>query len=163
MVVPNAADVRSLDSALSPAEFRVTVSHSFVEAKGLLDARPPDVLVTDLRLGEYNGLHLVLRGKTANPDMTAVVLSDLDDRGLEADAEGLGATFVVKPVRAEDLAAAVVRTLYRRAGDHTPIRPPFERRSADRRIALGSAPSADERRLGDRRRTPFPVLGVELA
>ena len=163
MVVPSLADAGVLRASLPAAEFDVTVVHTFFAAKALLDAQPPDVLVTDLRLGEYNGLHLVLRGKAIRQDLAAVVLSDFDAPAFQVEAESQGATFVVKPVSPRDLAAAVARTLYRRAGDAHAVRPPFERRSVDRRTATSSIPPTEERRRSQRRRGRFPAAYVELA
>lgn len=160
LVVPNPADVAPLTLGLSPSEFRVTVLHNFADAKAFLDVQPPDLLITELRLGEYNGLHLVLRGKAARSDMAALVLSDLEI--LQSEAERLGATFIVKPISSRDLAAAVVRTLHRHE-DAPPVRPPYERRSADRRQAGSSKLPLRERRTGERRRAFFPKARVELA
>jgi hypothetical protein len=50
-------------------------------------------VVTQLRLHEYNGLHLALRARQAG--IPAVVVGDADSV-LERDAEQLGATFVTR-------------------------------------------------------------------
>ena len=151
VVEPSLAEALSVVSMLSQLGFRVTVGDNFHEAKARLLMRPA-LLVTELRLGEYNGLHLVLRGKSTRSDMAAIVTSEIADPVLHAEAERLGATFVLKPVTAEDFRAAVCRTLFRLADSSAePIRPPFERRGGNRRT-VPPAEHDPERRVSDRRR-----------
>ena len=145
---------------LSGCGFRVTAADSFAQAKAFLGSHPPAVLVTALQLGDYNGLHLVLRGKSVRPEMAAVVLSSLPDRVLLSDAEAMGATFMMKPYVGTDLRAAVMRTLARRDPDAPPIRPPFERRTRERRGLV--LPFNRERRETDRRQ-PLPWAIVAAA
>jgi two-component system response regulator RegA len=153
VVEPDSEDRRLVVSTLSECNFRVTVTERFSDAKTLLWTQPPDALITNLRLGEYNGLHLVLRGKTARPSLVALVLSDVRDAVLQADAAQFGATFILKPLNAKELRAALLRSLFRRGDDDPPIHPPFERRVADRRAGVGAAGLGSNRRVGERRRT----------
>jgi DNA-binding NtrC family response regulator len=139
---------------LTASEFHVTFAESFVEAKRRLSERPPALLITALKLGEYNGLGLVVRAKSVQPHIAAVVISTVDDVVLQGDAEAMGATFVTAPVSDADLKAAVFRTLFREPGSASPIRPPFERRLGDRRHDE-VLPCAD-RRLANRR-MPWPL------
>jgi len=150
IVDPLAADRVAAGSALVAAGFHVTVSDTFASAKDRMAARPPTVLITDVRLAEYNGIHLVIRGLAHGQRLAAVVTSEHDDPVLRDSAGKLGATFAVKPLNARELVAAVVRTLLRDLADQVALRPPFERRSADRRTSWGSVPPV-ERRLADRR------------
>jgi len=137
-------------STLLAAGLQPIATDSFEEARGLIAKQPPRLLVADVRLGEYNGLHLVLIGKTLRPDMAALVTASWPDPVLQADAEGMGATFVLKPCTPDDLLAAAMRTIYRGVKDPIPVRPPFERRHAERRFAAAVFP--DERRVEVRRR-----------
>jgi hypothetical protein len=75
---------------------------------------------------------------------------------LRADAEALGATFIVTPISARELVGAVLQTAYRR--DRTqPIRPPFERRRSERRKQRLAF--AADRRSGERRQIlPWLVI-----
>ncbi len=137
--------------------FRVTVADTFQEALERLRV-PPALLIADIRLGEYNGLHLVLRGKAARRDLAAVVTSELADPVLQSDAEQLGATFVLKPTTTQEFRAAICRTLLQSASSaEDPIRPPFERRTLDRR-ATRPALHHPERRMGPRRRDVFQLI-----
>jgi DNA-binding response OmpR family regulator len=133
---------------------RVTVADNFHEAVERLRV-PPTLLVADIRLGEFNGLHLVLRGKAAKRDLAAIVTSAVADSVLQSEAEHFGATFVLKPTSPEEFRAAVCRTLLRTGTE--PVRPPFERRQADRRGASHPFSHA-ERRASVRRRDVLLVI-----
>ena len=149
LVEPLLEDLLPQVSSLSGFGFRVTAAETYGRARDIVNAGRPDVLVTAVRLAEYNGLHLVLRSKSISPDIAALVTSPTDDPVLRADAEVMGATFLVKPISTEDLLAAILRTLYRQDRS-MPIRPPYERRVAQTRL---TGLDVDvERRVGERRR-----------
>lgn len=150
VVEPKLDELLATVSMLSLAGFRVTAVESFTKAKPLLGARSPAILLTSLRLGSYNGLHLVVRGRSLQPSMAAIVTSAAPDTGAQHEAENLGATFVVKPIPPNQLIASILKTYYRAPNDTTPIRPPYDRRQHQRRAAL--APVDADRRQSDRRR-----------
>jgi response regulator of citrate/malate metabolism len=71
----------------------VTVCGDFQSARmQLLDA-PPDLLITNLRLEDYNGLHLILLGKSAGSATRCIVHTDRPDLYLIREAQALGAFF----------------------------------------------------------------------
>jgi len=147
--------------ALTAAGFRVSATGSYHEAKELLQTHPPLVLVTEVRLGAFNGLQLALRAESMEPRITVVVTSGIEDALLQSEAERTGATFALKPVTGEELLAAVYRTALRRPNSDNviePIRAPFERRRAERRNQTATAGIAVERRQSDRRRDIASVL-----
>jgi DNA-binding NtrC family response regulator len=159
IVEPALPEALALASALTACRFDVIVADTFQKAKASIAASPPVILITEIRLADYNGLQLVLRGKSIRPDMAAIVLSDATDMGLQADAEAIGATYMLKPVTAGDLRAAVFRTLGSpmiKGRQVNPIRPPFERRRGERRIAADRR--HDDRRIADRRRDLTALL-----
>jgi DNA-binding NtrC family response regulator len=158
LVVEPALDelVRTVAS-LTTAGFHVTAADGFSQAKPLLSSHAPAVLLTSLRLGCYNGLHLVVRGKALQTKMAAIVTSSEVDAMLQAEAEALGATFVVKPITTDQLIASILKTYFRRHDDAGPIRPPFERRVGERRALQAIEPISVDRRGPDRRR-PLPWL-----
>ena len=100
----NARDRTSTVTLLEAAGYRVRSARSFDEAKTLLAAECPDLLITDLRLGQYNGLHLVLRTRNTYPEMAALVTSRVADPVLEAEAAP--AARPVRPVAADRDSAA---------------------------------------------------------
>jgi CheY-like chemotaxis protein len=159
VVEPNALDMVRVVSALSAAGFTVTATDNYQEARNRLAAAPPLVLVTEIRLGAYNGLQLALRAEGAGRRTAVVVTSAFPDPVLQRDAERAGATFALKPLTDTELLAAVYRTATRRPDENgalEPVRPPFERRSGERRIAASAV--AFERRSADRRQDIGSVL-----
>ena len=72
---------------------RATICGDFLSARSQLLSDAPDVLVTNLRLGEYNGLHLVLLATSDGASTRSVVYSDRPDRYLIREAQTLGAFF----------------------------------------------------------------------
>lgn len=154
IVEPVLADAMFSVDAVTSLGFHVTVADNFHEALERLRI-PPALLIADIRLGEYNGLHLVLRGKAVKRDLAAIVTSGVADSVLQSEAEQLGATFVLKPASTEEFLAAICRTLLRTSSE--PIRPPFERRQADRRSA-SDPPAEPERRVGPRRRDVLQLI-----
>jgi DNA-binding response OmpR family regulator len=154
IIDPVLSEVMFSVAAASSLGFRVTVADSFQEALERLRV-PPALLIAHIRLGEYNGLHLVLRGKAAKRDLAAIVTSGVADQVLQAEAEQLGATFVLKPTTAQEFSAAICRTLLQATG--APIRSPFERRTSDRRATAPAAYYPDRRR-GTRRRDVLQLI-----
>ena len=95
----------TLREILEHAGHRVLAATTFEDGKRLLSATPPpDVLVTDIRLGRYNGLQLAV----TRPSTTAlIVISGHPDPTLEAETLRLGGQFMLKPVGATDLVEAI--------------------------------------------------------
>lgn len=141
----------------------VSVARDFHEAKQTLQRDPPDLLITDIRLDAYNGLHLVLRARATRPDMAAIVTCQVADRVLQRDVEQLGATFVPTPASTKELTAAILRTAARPRGTLSwqPLRPPFERRTAEERRHHAAAPPYLERRSAHRRSMATPLIRPE--
>jgi DNA-binding NtrC family response regulator len=107
-----------LESTLSAAGLTVTVADNFHSARAALTAQNPAVLVTEIRLEKYNGLHLAIFGKSIRPDMAVVVTSGLQDRVLRHDAENLGVIFLTSPVSEVELLAALNRAAMREPQGH---------------------------------------------
>ena len=98
LVVDGNVDSRMVSAGLLCREgYHVCSVGTFQEAMGILSAGPPDLLITELRLGAFNGLHLVIRGRTEFPDMSAIVLTNNADPVHETEAKRYGAAYVLKP------------------------------------------------------------------
>jgi DNA-binding NtrC family response regulator len=76
---------------------------NFETARAYLASHTPDVVVSDVRLGAFNGLQLVLVAKDANPAVVAIVMSGFTDPVLRAEAQRAGASYIPKPLNREDL------------------------------------------------------------
>jgi len=90
----------ALKQVLTHAGYETSAAGSFQDGVQALIATSPDLLITDVRLGEYNGLQLVA---TAQPPTTAIVLTGYADPVLQKDAKQLGADYLVKPISPPDL------------------------------------------------------------
>lgn len=75
---------------LSADTYRVTTVRTFAAAKAQLREQP-NLVIAQLRLGEYNGLHLALRARCQG--IPAVIIGE-PDAMFERDAVRLGATYV---------------------------------------------------------------------
>jgi DNA-binding NtrC family response regulator len=157
VVEPSLAEALSLHTTLSELGFQVSISDNFNDAKARLRASIA-LLVTELRLNEYNGLHLVFRAKSVRREMAAMIRTQISDPLLQLEAERMGATFVLKTAGAAEFRAAVCRTLFRSPDSVDPIRPPFERRHDDRRVAQSRSDVHHERRVRERRVDPVTSI-----
>ena len=113
LIVDDEPDViELLTDTLTAAGFETASAATFEEGKRLLAAPPPpDVLITDVRLGHFNGLQLVV----IRPATTAaVVVSGFWDRTLEEEARRNGAVYMLKPIVGEQLLEAVRQVLEHR-------------------------------------------------
>lgn len=153
VVDPDHVDRVFVHSSLAAAGFSVTTTNTYEEGNVALVANPPSVLVTAIRLGAFNGIHLALRGRAERARMALLVTSSIHDAVLQRDAEQIGATFILTPVTTEALMAAIYRTMFRTSdadGMMEPVRAPFERRTIDRRADAVAV--VTERRHAERRR-----------
>lgn len=93
----------ALKIALERGDCDVTACRTFEDARQQLLSEDFDVLVTDVRLGAFNGIQLAVVARDRNPAMKIVVFSGYDDPVLRSEAANLGATYLVKPITAEQL------------------------------------------------------------
>jgi DNA-binding NtrC family response regulator len=105
------ADLSDTARLLEAAGYRVATATAFDEAKQLLANESPDLLITGLRLGPYNGIHLVLRSRTDHPEMAAIVVSRFPDPVLEAEAHRQNAGYLLRPLADGDFLYAITRSL----------------------------------------------------
>ena len=158
VVDPDPADRLFVTTALIAAGFGIRTADNYHDARSLLAVSRPLLLMTEVRLGAYNGLQLALRARAATPRIPVLVMSGWADPVLQRDAESAGATFAVKPLTRSELIAAAVRTAVRPPMvDTEPIRAPFERRHGERRAPTALAVQV-ERRVVERRRDIVSLL-----
>ncbi len=72
---------------------RRTECHNFETARAHLSRPVRDALLTNLRLRDYNGLHLVLLAKASNGARGASSIRSNPDPFLIREAQGIGAFF----------------------------------------------------------------------
>lgn len=93
---------------LEGAGYTVRGAESLKAARQAIDEDPPDLLITDVRLGEFNGLHLAAANRTQVP---VIVVTGFPDPVLEEVARTFGADFLLKPVKPSELLARVEKIL----------------------------------------------------
>jgi DNA-binding response OmpR family regulator len=91
--------------------YEVTPATTYEDAKNLLSIGSYDLLVTDVRLRSFNGLHLVMKTRDELPDMAVIIISGYDEPLLELEAGRYGAQFVRKPIKPTEFLEAVARSL----------------------------------------------------
>jgi DNA-binding NtrC family response regulator len=103
----NVSFLSGLAELLKSYDIDVTARSSFAEAREFLLHHAPDLIATDVRLREYNGLHLVLLARAQRPDVIAFVYSAHSDAALLAEVEACGAVFVDRQAASGALVAAL--------------------------------------------------------
>ena len=93
----------ALSRFLADSGFEVVPCSTFEDAKREIGTLRPEILVTDVRLGAFNGLQLALLARDVRPDIRVVVFSGYDDPVLKEEARRIGATYLVKPVSGHTL------------------------------------------------------------
>lgn len=116
LVNPSIASRQRMEQWLRGAGFSTESVATFEEAHQRLKATSPDVLITQVRLGEFNGLHLAIVGQGRRPALVAIVIG-APDAVLVKEAESHGATYLTEPVTEEELVAQVT-VLFQEVGQH---------------------------------------------
>jgi histidine kinase len=93
---------------LEEAGYEVFLATSYEDGRLKLRDRAPDLLIIDVRIGAFNGLQLISTGQVRIP---AIVVTGFDDTVLRADADGFGASYVVKPIKPAALLALIQQKL----------------------------------------------------
>jgi len=118
---------------------------SFKAARTRLQTSPYDLLVTDARLFEYNGIHLVYLARLSHPPTRAIVYDKDGDLAIASSVHRAGAFF--------EVASRLLVTL---PSYVTALLPPADRRTPavfDRRMMPRGG-----RRLSDRQVASIPAV-----
>jgi DNA-binding response OmpR family regulator len=108
------AERHALTALLCDAGYDTTAAASFEEARTALDRRVPDLLIAHLRLGEFNGLHLFLRGRADKPDMAAIITTHPEDADIKIEALQFGVLCVLTRVVTPDFLPTIAKVIERR-------------------------------------------------
>ena len=84
---------------LRDAGHHVTGAATYDAAKRLLAVSPFDLLVSDVRLRSFNGLHLVMQTRADHPEMAVIIITGYDDPLIDLEAHRYNAALVRKPIR----------------------------------------------------------------
>lgn len=105
------ATLEGLVALLEGAGYSTLGAPTYAEGRRVLTQVPVDLLVVDVRLGEYNGLQLVVLASSLPNAPAAIVTSGYEDRVLEEEARRLGAPFFLKPIHLPDFLGLIAKTL----------------------------------------------------
>ncbi len=105
IVDPDPEQALTMRDALVAEGHVVQVAQTFHAAVQTLGVGAVGVLVTAVRLGAYNGLHLVIRNRALDPHIRSIVIGRPTDRCCDLDR--MGVPFLATPVAASTIAAAV--------------------------------------------------------
>jgi DNA-binding NtrC family response regulator len=111
VVDDDAAVRRMLRDLLTTAGYDVVSAGTFEDAKLSADAADPALILLDIRLGDYNGLQLLLHERLNHPGRPIIVMTGHPDSVLEAEARRAGAEFIEKPIQTTRLIAMIGRLL----------------------------------------------------
>jgi DNA-binding response OmpR family regulator len=112
MVSQDVVSMLDVLDVLTAAGHQVSGAASFEEASRLIAGGSPDLVIVDERLGEFNGLHLIVRARAEHPAIGAIVTTPVRNRGLESDARGLNVECLIRPTDPAGWLASVWRTLH---------------------------------------------------
>jgi DNA-binding response OmpR family regulator len=84
---------------LRDAGHNVTGAATYDAAKRLLAVSPFDLLVSDVRVRSFNGLHLVMQTRADHPETAIIIITGYDDPLIDLEAHRYHADVVRKPIR----------------------------------------------------------------
>ncbi len=122
LVGSDPGSLRRESAWLQEAGFEVTTSSNFEDARRLLDADPPDVLIADVHLGAFNGIHLALMAKYGHAHVRTIVTSTDPAHALRTEAQRAGAdAYLVRPITRSSFQHAVAKPT---SGRESPVSVP---------------------------------------
>lgn len=116
------AELRRTEHSLEQVGFVVMGAGSFAQAKALLVSITPEVVIADIKLEAFNGLHLAALCAVWRPATPFIATHNVYDPVLEADARRLNASYVVKTPGREDLTRTAVELLQSHRQGHDAVR-----------------------------------------
>jgi len=124
---------------LRDAGHHVTGAATYDAAKRLLGVGTFDLLISDVRLRGFNGLHLVMQTRSDHPDMAVIIITGYEDPMIELEAHRYRAELVRKPIKAAEFLAKVNAAL---ATVRRERRWPRKRVVGGFRVTIGGRPAA---------------------
>ncbi len=141
--------------AVTELGYDVRIASTFDDAnRHLLVCDSLALLVSDVRLGQFNGIHLAFRARARYPQIQVVIThGDVFDATLAPEIAQLGGVYVAKLASASDLAAALAQM----------PQPPAQSRRWPRRRIAGEVPASVDDGSGRLVDVSYGGLCVEVA
>ena len=105
------AALAGMAELLRDGGYLVTATETYEEAKRLLALEGYDLLISDIRLRGFNGLHLVRQLYRDRPEMGLIIITGYDEPMMQVEAGRYGAEFIRKPIKPAEFMASVARAL----------------------------------------------------
>ena len=96
---------------LRDAGHHVTGAATYDAAKRLLQVSPFDLLVSDVRVRSFNGLHLVMQTRADHPETAIIIMTGYDDPLIDLEAHRYRADLIKKPIRPAEFQQRVNQAL----------------------------------------------------
>ncbi len=111
LLVDNDAEARAwlIENVLRPADHAFVEAASLSEARSLIVAQPPQVVILDTRLGDENGLALLIEYGLRYPFIVTTTRRSVDE--MSAALEAGAVDVLVKPFEPQRLARTLARML----------------------------------------------------
>ena len=113
--------------------YDVTSASGFQAARHALHSHAPQFVISDLRLGAFNALHLAIRQRQDHPETQMIVLDCVHDSQIEREAIRQGALYLVEPIDASDL----LKQISLKLAQDGPVRR-WERHAPEARYAMAA-------------------------
>jgi DNA-binding response OmpR family regulator len=111
VVESEARELVETADVLRNAGYRVLEASKFEEARQLISDARPALVIAGVRLGAFNGLHLILRSRLDQPNLAAILTNDSTDAVLQQEAERQHTQYLTRPSSPHDLLAMVASSL----------------------------------------------------
>ena len=116
VVTPSSDVAGTVTDALRETDYHVVALSDFATARAALERQPPDLLISELKLGAYNGLHLVIVAHGRRAPTRAIIIGP-PDPVMEREARRQHAVYLTTPANDEMVLKAATQVL---AEDDTP-------------------------------------------
>jgi hypothetical protein len=103
----------------------------------------PDIVIADIKLEAFNGLHLAAYCVRSRPGTPFIATHDTYDVALDAEAKRLRAAYVVKTVSCEGLLRTALTLLHSRRQGFDMVRRSYRRPAPVQTVAQVAASSAE--------------------
>lgn len=143
LVDADVAALRHTEQILEGAGFTVMSVNSFAEARSLLASTAPELVIADIKLDAFNGLHLAALCALWHFETPFIATHDRYDRVLEDEAKRLNAIYVVKTPTRDDVVRSARTLLAARKRPFGGVRR-FHRKAAPEGILASVAASSAE-------------------
>lgn len=102
----------SLKRALNQSGYQVEVALSGKAGLKEIEDSEPDMVLLDIFLGDYNGLEVLKKIQSINPDLPVVMITGFADVQTAVNAIKMGAIdFILKPINLDQLELIINKTL----------------------------------------------------